>query len=97
MKSWIEDIEELAQIAKTEPHAAYTNFTFSAKLKWNYVLRTIQGMERFLQPLEETIRNKFIPALIGCNVSNGLRKLISLPPRLGGMGITNPLDIANEE
>ena len=97
VKSWIEDIEELAQIAKTEPHAAYTNFTFSAKLKWNYVLRTIQGMERFLQPLEETIRNKFIPALIGYNVSNGLRKLISLPPRLGGMGITNPLDIANEE
>ena len=97
VKTWVIDIEELAQIAMTEPHAAYTNFTFSTKLKWNYAMRTLKGIEKYLQPLENAIRNKFIPALLGCNVNDDLRTLLSLPPRLGGMGIINPLEIAKDE
>ena len=32
---WVEEIKELTNIAKTEPHAAFTNSIFGTKLKWN--------------------------------------------------------------
>ena len=38
---WVLELQELSKIAKTEPHAAYSNFVFSFKMKWNYYMRTI--------------------------------------------------------
>ena len=53
---WISEIEKLAEIAKTEPHAAYTAFTFGLKQKWNYISRTIPGVGSMLQPMEKCIK-----------------------------------------
>ena len=97
VSEWVSEIEQLALIAKTEPHAAYTNFTFSTKLKWNYALRTIPEIKEHLDPLEDTIHHKLIPAIIGTEVSKDHRNLLSLPPKLGGMGIINPTEIAEDE
>ena len=60
-------------------------------------MRTIPNLEDYLQPLEDTIYNEFVPSLFGCKVNDVVRKLIALPPKLGGMGITNPKEIANKE
>ena len=38
---WVLELQELSKIAKTEPHAAYSNFVFSFKMKWNHYIRTI--------------------------------------------------------
>ena len=44
-----------------------------------------------LFPLEQTIRAYLLPALSGkCAFSDAERQLISLPSRLGGLGITDP-------
>ena len=94
VEGWIKEVNELSEIAKSEPHAAFTNFNYSMKLKWNYAMRTIPGMSKHLKNLEDAIRSKFIPSLFNCQVSDELRKILSLPPRLGGMGIIDPSDIA---
>ena len=60
-------------------------------------MRTIPNLSDHLQPLEDVISNDFVPSLFGSKVKDLVRRLIALPPKLGGMGITNPIEIANNE
>lgn len=85
---WVREISMLAKIATTQPQAAYACFMQGYQHKLTYFLRTIPGMEFHLVPLEEVIRHNFIPAITGGHVVNdNERTLLSLPPRLGGLGI----------
>ena len=70
VKKWVEDVEELALIAKEEPQLVYSSFTKAICHRWTYVQRTIPGIEHLFGPLEEAIRDKLIPALIGRRVSD---------------------------
>ena len=61
-------------------------------------MRTIPDISELLKPLEDAIRHKLIPALTeGRSLSDDERALISLPVRLGGLGIINPTQISDEE
>ena len=61
-------------------------------------MRTIENIESFMLPLDKFIKQKLIPALINdFQMSEELRNFIALPCKLGGMGIINPVEIANEE
>ena len=94
---WIEDVEQLAEIAKDEPQLAYSAYTKALSMRWCFLQRTVPNTKHFFAPLEEVIRNRLIPAIIGKNITDVERKLISLPVRLGGMGIQNPCDTADTE
>ena len=87
---WVQDVEELANIAQDEPHLVYSSFTRAVSHRWTYVQRTIPGIDHLFEPLEAAIREKLIPALIGRKVSDLERRIFSLPVRLGGLGIRNP-------
>ena len=51
-----------------------------------------------LQPLEDAIRTRLIPALTeGRIITDDERLLLSLPPRLGGMGIVIPPKMSDQE
>ena len=91
------ELRELTKIAKSESQTAYSNFTHSLKQKWNFAMRAIPGLENYLLPLEDVISKEFLPYLLGCPIKPEIRELISLPPRLGGMGIINPIKAAVEE
>ena len=55
-------------------------------------------MKDVLHPIEETIRQYFIPAITGCNLcSDDERVLLSLPVKLGGLGISILTDSSNQE
>ena len=97
VNDWINEIERLSEIAKIEPHAAYTAFTFGLKHKWTYVLRTIPKITELIEPLEFAIRNTFIPALMNRTCTDIERELMTLPPRMGGLGIINPSAMADQE
>ena len=87
---WVAEIERLAEIAKTQPHAAYTAFTFSMKHKWNFIMRTVPNIEDQLHPLEIAIKQSLIPALANGHIPSDVeREIVALPPRLGGMGMPN--------
>ena len=98
VNKWIAQIETLSKIATFEPHTAYVAFTSCIRHRYTYYMRTIPDIAELLKPLEEVITAKFIPALMeGRCVTDDERKLLSLPPRLGGMGIIMPSEISSRE
>ena len=92
------ELDSLAGIALTQPHAAYAVFTHGLSNKWSYLTRTIHGIGTLLQPLETIIRSKLNPALAGQPPpSNEMCDLLSLPARLGCIALTNPTSVAKVE
>ena len=90
VNSWIKDVEELAKVANDEPQLAYSSYTKALSMRWCFVQRTIPNIKEYFVPLEQAIRQKFIPAILGRNITNHERNLFALPVRLGGMGIQDP-------
>ena len=97
IESWIQDVEQLSEIAKNEPQLAYSAYTKALSMRWGFLQRTIPNTKEFFAPLEESIRTKLIPAIIGRNVTEIERSIFSLPVRLGGLGIQNPCETADRE
>ena len=85
---WTKELTKLADIATSQPHAAYCALTRCIKHKWSYLSRTTHDIGVLLQPVEDIIRHKVIPAIVGKgNINDSERKLFALPPKLGGLGI----------
>ena len=92
VRKWSEEIKQLANVAQTQPYAAYCAYTHGLSSRWSFLSRTIPDISDLLQPLEEAIQQHLIPALTGrppC--SREKRNLLALPVRLSGMGIINPV------
>ena len=82
----------LAKIVEIYPHSAYAAFTQGIIGKWRYTMQTNENIGALLQPLEDAISKKLIPALTGrrqCSAEE--RKLLSLPTRHGELNIINPV------
>ena len=95
VQTWSEEIKRLANVATTQPHAAYAAFTHGLSSRWSYLMRTIPDIQDLLIPLENEIHQTFIPALTGRPPCSKLeRDLLGLPVRLGGMGLTNPVTLS---
>ena len=85
-------------IAESQPRAVYSAFASSFKSKLNYFMRTIPGISQFLYPLEETVRNKFIPAITGGHIcSNNEPRLLSIPTRYSRSAIPMFYELAETE
>ena len=59
--------------------------------------RTTPFISDSLVKLEELIQTKLIPALLGRNVTENMRAVFTLPARLGGLGLLNPVEEAPHE
>lgn len=94
----INEMKVLSMIAKTEPQAAYSCFITAFKHKPSYIMRTIPDISDHLKQLDEIITYEFIPAITGgIHCSNIERKLLSLPSKLGGLGIPIFAEVSNQE
>ena len=63
---WIKDVQDLADIGKEEPQLAYAAFTKGlAHRSRTFVQPTIKDIGHLFEPLEESIRNSFIPSVVG--------------------------------
>ena len=95
---WEANLCCLAEIASTQPHAAFSALTHGLMSKWTYLSRTVPGIGPMLRPLDETIGSAVIPALTRRPPPGDLeRTLIALPARLGGLGIHIPSRAAANE
>ena len=91
VSKWVAEIGQLAQIAVSQPHAAYTAFTHGLSSRWIFLSRTLSNISELLQPLEDAIHRELIPAITGRpTCSQEERDLLALPVRFGGLGIINP-------
>ena len=97
VKEWVKDIEQISEIAVAEPHAAYYGYMNSLSRRWQFLLRTTKNSSETLQPLEDAIKDVFIPALVGRKITQHERTIFAPPTRFGGMGIANPCDEADSE
>ena len=98
IQEWTSQIEVLSEIANTDPHSAYIAYTSVLRHRYTFCMRTIPGIGHLFKPLESAIRTKLIPALTeNRQVTEEERLLLSLPPRMGGMGIIDPSELADLE
>lgn len=98
VKDWVSQLEILSEVANTEPQAAYSAFLSGFRHKVTYFMRTIPDIGAYLQPLEDAMRTIFIPAIMDGHIcSDNERLLFSLPPKLGGLGLTIFSDISDIE
>ena len=80
----------LTEIAAAEPQLAYSAFVYGTSKRWNFVARTTPNISSLLNPLEYQLKESFIPAIIGKQyVPDDIRRIISLPAKMGGLGINN--------
>ena len=81
---WTSEVRLLSAIATTQPHATFVAFTHRLLSKWSYLSRTLPNLSYHLQLL------KTPPNDADCN-------LFALPTRLGGLGLRNPVSMADME
>ena len=85
------NIQCLANIAVTQPHAAFSAFTRRFMSKWTYFSRTVPDIGPLLRPLDDVLCSVLLPALTGRPPPSDLEcTLYALPARLGGLGIGIP-------
>ena len=60
---WIEQLENLTNIAKSQPQAAYVAMTKAFKSKFTYFMRTIDGFEEYVEPIDDLLTESFLPTL----------------------------------
>ena len=95
---WQEELALLADIATNQPHATYAAFIHGCTHKFTYISRTTPNKDHLLEPLEQFIRSKVIPAWTGKAPPNDLkRELFALPARLGGLGIVDLVGRSQKE
>ena len=97
ISKWAKDVVELSVIAQEEPQAALSAFNTGLSQRWKFIQRTIANTSELFEPLERSIRQQLIPALVGREVSDLERRIIALPYRYGGMGLLNPTQTADRE
>ena len=97
VQDWCNEIELLTKAAEQEPQLAYVAFVQGLSKKWNYLMRTTPNIAQLLGKVEETIRDRFIPACTGRQVDVHYRDVYALPTRHGGLAISNPAQCAQIE
>jgi len=55
---WVSEIDRLAAVAHSYPHAAYTAFIPGATGGWVYLMRTVDVSASIFQPLEDAIHHR---------------------------------------
>ena len=91
VSEWEDELENLVEIAKSQPQAAYIALTKAYKSKFTYFMRTIESFEDYVSPIDELLNNKLLPTLFNEDTpfDEVLTDLFTLPTSQGGLGIPN--------
>ena len=88
VNDWNNQLVLLSSIAESQPQTVYSAFVSDFKSKLTYFMGAILGISQFLYPLEETARNKFIPAITGDHIcSNNEPRGLSVSTRYSWLAI----------
>ena len=93
VEQWVAGVKALAKVAIRYPQSAYHGFTTSLQSEWQYLCRCVPGVEEFLGPVEDAIREFFVPAMLQLEareVSDEFRQFLSHGVKQGGMNIREP-------
>ena len=97
VSEWTQELEDLAKIAVNDPRPTGLLFSICGLNKrWLYLMRTTPGIAHLFQPLKQCITESFLVTLFREHDA-GLRDVIALPSKLGGLSIFNPVLVADKE
>ena len=84
---WKGELEALSEIARSQPHAAYTVFTKGYKSSLR--ISCAQSVEDYVDPIQEVIDDLLLPTLFGQTepLPSDLRQLVTLTPAEVGLGV----------
>lgn len=90
--AWCFGVRALAKAAVQYPQTAYAGLCKSLQSEWLYLQRVLPECGEAFAPLEQTIRERFLPALVGEKDAPGeaLRLLTRLGVKSAGLGILDP-------
>ena len=96
---WVYGIERLAMVARTRPQEAFAGLTRSLQSEWTYAQRVCPDLSDEFEPVEQALRETFLPALLGetGGIDNSLRELLGLSTKSAGAGIRDPRTRADAE
>ena len=62
-------------------------------------MRTIEDFEQYIIPVKDILHEKFIPTLMGIDtpLDKSLQKIVSQPPKHGGLGLPELVQEANSQ
>ena len=87
VEEWVKELRIFSELTKTQQTAAYSAFITRPCHKLIYHMRTIKWASTQLRQVDQVIQTKFIPSITGgITFNKDERKLLSLPPKLGGLG-----------
>ena len=88
---------EIFFCGKTGPQCALSGLTKSLQAECNFSHRVLGGSSQLFQPLGKLLMEKFLPAILGTSsISSMERRLLCLPARKSGLGVSNPTSFADE-
>ena len=91
VEAWVHRVRILAKIAKWYTQSAYAGLGMLLQLDWQYLQRTFPGVVSLMGPVEESLREVFLPTLFGGEeVSADLRKILGQSVKRGSLGIPDP-------
>ena len=93
--NWVKHVHVFSDIAAAQPQLAYVAVARSLQHEWTFLLRVLQDCGALFRNLEIALASSFLPAIFGVEVSSVERDLFSLPLRMGGLGISNPVSTAS--
>eukprot|EP00117_Sycon_ciliatum_P032471 scpid81869/ scgid25173/ len=86
-------IERLANVAATHPDAAFAAFVFGLHHRCGtFLQRTMPTVGDNLQPLQDAICTRLLPALTKHEVGDLEMEMVALPARHGGLSFDNPVE-----
>ena len=98
VSEWKSSISTLSEIAKSQPHAAFSALTHGLLSKWTYLSRVQPHIHHLLLPLDNALRTELLPSLTSRPLPNDSEcALFDLPARLGGLGVRLPSRHAERE
>ena len=69
VEAWAPRVKVLAKIGRRHPQLAYTSLGMSVQSEWQYPQRTVPGVGTLMGPIEEALREKFLPCYSGEKIS----------------------------
>ena len=97
VRSWSQGLEGVLEAGSKDPRGLYTAVTKSILHTPTYVQRGMGGADEQYRPMEDLIRKRFLPCIMGRptrDIGEDERGVYALPCRMGGLGVKNLMETA---
>ena len=85
-------VVKLSKVAESQPQAAFSALAKSLQFEWSYLQRILPNFDDEYVPIQDAVNQMFSPAVFAGTISNQEHHLFTLPARMGGMGVRNPVE-----